>query len=52
MKPKEAIVLLKPLKLMFSNDKGEAISDAYYALELAIKALEKEQKEKESNCAK
>lgn len=39
MKPQEAIVLLESLKLMFSNEKGEAVSDVYYALDMAIKAL-------------
>lgn len=45
MKPKEAIVLLESLKLVFSNDKGEPISDVYYALDLAINSLKDDSEE-------
>ena len=44
MTREEAITLIKPLMLMMKNPQGEVISDAYYAFDMAIKALEQEPK--------
>lgn len=44
MTREEAITIIKPLMLMMKNPQGEVISDAYYALEMAIQALEQEPK--------
>lgn len=42
MTREEAITLIKPIMLMMKNPQGEVISDGYYALEMAIQALEQE----------
>ena len=42
MTREEAIQILTPMKLMLSTPDGKPISDAYYALEVAIEVLSKD----------